>query len=137
MSCRHFHPPGSLAPPTIPTTLTQILSHVEAFSTPQHSITSQLTRLTYTFDSHNYASWASGFEDFLIAHRLLHHLTESSRATTSPYYDTWNQLDFDVLSWMCQNILPTIAQPLSHLKPASTIWRTLETMYAKRPTLAA
>ena len=124
------------APPIIPTSWPHISSPVEAFSTTRHSITSQLTRPTYTFDGHNYASWATGFEDFLIAHRLLHHLTESSPARTSPDYDTWNQLDFAIRSWMCQSILPTSSQPLSRLKPASTLWRTLETMYANKTNIS-
>ena len=37
---------------------------------------------------------------------------------------------------MCQSILPTIAQPLSRLKHASTLWRTLETMYAKKTNIS-
>ena len=37
---------------------------------------------------------------------------------------------------MCQSILPTIAQPLSRLKPASTLWRTLETMYANKTNIS-
>ena len=132
-------PTGPLAPPAppiIPTTLPHISSPVEAFSTTRHSITSQLTRPTYTFDAHNYASWATGFEDFLIAHRLLHHLTESCPARISPDYDTWNQLDSAIRSWMCQSILPTIAQPLSRLKLASTLWRTLETMYTNKTNIS-
>ena len=37
---------------------------------------------------------------------------------------------------MCQSILPTIAQPLSCLKPASTLWCTLETMYANKTIIS-
>ena len=44
---------------------------------------------------HKYASRATYFEDFLIAHC---HLTESSLAKTDPDYDTWNQLHSVILS---------------------------------------
>ena len=55
-----------------------------------------------------------------------------SLTRTSLDYDTWNQLDSVIRSWMCQSILPTNAQPLSRLKPASALWHTLETMYANK-----
>ena len=91
---------------------------------------------TYTFDGHNYASWASSFEDFVITYRLPHHLTESSLAKTTPDYDTWNQLDSALRSWMYQSILPTIAQLLSLFKPASALWRTLEAMYTNKTNIS-
>ena len=78
----------------------------------------------------------SSFKNFLIDHHLLYHLTKSSLAKTSPDYDKWNQLDSIIRPWMCQSILPTIAQPLSRLKLASTLWRTLEIMYANKTNIS-
>ena len=56
---------------------------VEALPTTEHSIMAQNTRLSYTLNGHNYASWASNFEDFLMAHDLIYHLTEPFSALSS------------------------------------------------------
>ena len=37
---------------------------------------------------------------------------------------------------MCQSILPNIAQPFSCFKPPSTLWCTLETMYANKTNIS-
>ena len=125
-------PLAPLAPPIILRIFPHISSPIEAFSTTRHSIMNLLARPTYTFDGHNYASWAIGFEDFLIAHRLLHHLTEPSLARIALNYDTLNQLDSAIPSWMYPSILPTIDQPFSCNKPTSSLWHTLETIYANK-----
>ena len=63
-------------------------------------------------------------------------MMEAFLALTTLNYDTWTQLDNVILSWTCQSTVLAIVQSLSHIKPKSALWRTLQTIYANKSNIS-
>ena len=103
---------------------------------PHLSITAQLTRPAYNFTSNNYSAWASGFELFLEFHNLHHHLMEDPPPLRDPSYASWSQSNSVIITWMLHSIEQNIAESLERIKPARSLWKTLETMYVNQTNIA-
>ena len=129
--------PPVLAPQTItPLILPLIMLPTPPTFTPRLSITPQLTRPTYNFMILDYVTWASGFELFLESHSLLHHLTDNPPPLHDPLYASWSQSDSIIITWMVYSIEQSIAESLTGIKPAHSVWKTLETMYANQTNIS-
>ena len=102
---------------------------------PRLSITTQLTRPAYNFTGNNYSAWASSFELFLESHNLHHHLMEDPPPLRDPSYASWPQLDLAIITWMLHSIEQNIAESLARIKPARSLWQTLETVYANQTNI--
>ncbi|PWA34949.1 ribonuclease H-like domain-containing protein [Artemisia annua] len=61
---------------------------------------------------------------------LLSHLTKDPPEPTHESYETWEQEDLIVFSWLIQNIEPTIAGNLTEYPTAKTLWDALTTTYS-------
>ena len=88
---------------------------------PRLSITGQLTRPTYNFTDHNYATWAFGFELFLESDNFHHHLMDDPPPLRDPSYAFWSQSDSAIITWMLHNIKQTIVESLACIKPARSL----------------
>ena len=97
---------------------------------PRLSITTQLTRPAYNFTGNNYSAWAFGFELYLESHNLHHHLMEDPPPLRNSSYASWSQSNSAIITWMLHSIEQNIAESLARIKPARSLWQTLETMYA-------
>ena len=95
----------------------------------KHSIVSALAKPAYTFDGSNYGPWRCAFLEFLNAHGLRHHLTDSSPKESDPAYSEWSRLDSAVCSWLISSVATQIMEPLSMTRPARALWLKLEMMY--------
>ena len=102
---------------------------------PRLSITTQLTRPAYNFTENNFSAWASGFELFLESHNLHHHLIEDPLPLLDPSYASWLQSDLAIITWMLHSIEQNITESLARIKPARSLWQTLETMYANQTNI--
>ena len=102
---------------------------------PRLSITTQLTRLAINFTGNNYSAWASGFELFLDSHNLHHHFMEDPPPLRDPSYASWSQSDSAIITWMLHSMEQNIAESLSCIKQARSLWQTLETMYANQTNI--
>ena len=102
---------------------------------PRLSITAQLTRPAYNFTSNNYSAWASGFELFLESHNLHHHLMEDPPPLCDPSSASWSQSDSAIITWMLHSIEQNISESLARIKPARSLWQTLEIMYANQTNI--
>ena len=102
---------------------------------PCLSITAQLTRPAYNFTGNNYSAWASGFELFLESHNLHHHLMEEPLLLRDPSYASWSQSDLAIITWMLYSIKQNIAESLARIKPARSLWQTLETMHVNQTNI--
>nr|GEY23495.1 putative Gag-polypeptide of LTR copia-type [Tanacetum cinerariifolium] len=61
---------------------------------------------------------------------LLSHLTKEPQKKTSETYETWEQEDLIVFSWLIQNIKPIIADNLTEYPTAKALWDALVTTYS-------
>ena len=102
---------------------------------PRLSITAQLTRAAHNFSGNNYSAWASAFELFLESHNLHHHLMEDPPPLHDPSYASWSQSDSAIITWMLHSIEQNITESLTRIKPARSLWQTLETMYANQTNI--
>ena len=111
-----------------------VLPTLAAFA-PRLSITAQLTRPAYNFTGNNYSTWASSFELFLESHNLHHHIMEDPPPLRDPSYASWSQSDLAIITWMLHSIEQNIVESLARIKPARSLWQTLETMYANQTNI--
>ena len=102
----------------------------------KHSIVSALAKPAYTFDGSNYGPWRCAFLEFLNAHGLRHHLTDSSLKESNPAYSEWSRLESAVCSWLISSVATQIMEPLSMTRPARALWLKLETMYANKSNVS-
>ena len=102
----------------------------------KHSIVSALAKLAYVFDGSNYGPWRGAFLEFLNAHGLRHHLTDSSPKESDPEYLEWSRLKSAVCSWLISSVATQIMEPLSMTHPARALWLKLETMYANKSNVS-
>ena len=102
----------------------------------KHSIVSALAKTAYTFDGSNYGPWRCAFLEFLNAHGLRHHLTDSSPKESDPTYSEWSRLESAVCSWLISSVATQIMEPLSMTRPARALWLKLETMYANKSNVS-
>ena len=102
----------------------------------KHSIVSALAKPAYTFDGSNYGPWRCAFLEFLNAHGLRHHLTDSSPKESDPTYSEWSRLESAVCSWLISSVATQIMEPLSMTRPARALWLKLETMYANKSNVS-
>ena len=102
----------------------------------KHSIMSALAKPAYTFDGSNYGPWRCAFLEFLNAHGLRHHLTDSSPKESDPAYPEWSRLESAVCSWLISSVATQIMEPLSMTRPARALWLKLETMYANKSNVS-
>ena len=102
----------------------------------KHSIVSALAKPAYTFDGSNYGPWRCAFLEFLNAHGLRHHLTDSSPKESDPQYSEWSRLESAVCSWLISSVATQIMEPLSMTRPARALWLKLETMYANKSNVS-
>nr|GEY34510.1 hypothetical protein [Tanacetum cinerariifolium] len=61
---------------------------------------------------------------------LLSHLTKEPPEKTSETYETWEQEDLIVFSWLIQNIEPIIAGNLTEYPTVKALWDALVTRYS-------
>ena len=52
-----------------------------------------------------------------------------------PSYASWSQSNSAIITWMLHSIKQNIAESLTHIKPARSLWQTLETMYANQTNI--
>ena len=97
---------------------------------------SALAKPAYTFDGSNYGPWRCAFLEFLNAHGLRHHLTDSSPKESDPAYLEWSRLESVVCSWLISSVATQIMEPLSMTRPARALWLKLETMYANKSNVS-
>ena len=102
----------------------------------KHSIVSALAKPAYTFDGSNYGPWRCAFLEFLNAHGLRHHLTDSSPKESDPTYSEWSRLESAVCSWLISSVATQIMEPLSMTRRARALWLKLEMMYANKSNVS-
>ena len=102
----------------------------------KHSIVSVLAKPAYTFDGSNYGPWRCAFLEFLNAHGLRHHLSDSSPKESDPAYSKWSRLESAVCSWLISSVATQIMESLSMTRPARALWLKLETMYANKSNVS-
>ena len=102
----------------------------------KHSIVSALAKPAYTFDGSNYGPWRGSFLEFLNAHGLRHHLTDSSPKESDPEYLEWSRLESAVCSWLISTVATQIMEPLSMTRPGRALSLKLETMYANKSNVS-
>ena len=52
-----------------------------------------------------------------------------------PSYASWSQSDSAIITWMLHSIEQNIAESLTRIKLACSLWKTLETMYANQTNI--
>ncbi|PWA87275.1 ribonuclease H-like domain-containing protein [Artemisia annua] len=101
---------------------------------PQNPKLSDNLQINLKLNNQNYALWTRMIRVAIggKSKNLLTHLTKEPLEETNELFETWEQDDLVVFSWLIQNIEPTIAGNLTEYPTAKTLWDALATTYSSR-----
>nr|GEW06655.1 putative Gag-polypeptide of LTR copia-type [Tanacetum cinerariifolium] len=89
-------------------------------------------QINLKLNNQNYALWTRMIRVAIggKSKALLSHLTKEPPEKTSETYETWEQEDLIVFSWLIQNIEHIIADNLTEYPTAKALWDALVTTYS-------
>lgn len=80
------------------------------------SLVNNLSGTSEKLDEKNYLLRTKSFETFIAVHRKLKHLTESPPNSKDNTYDDWYADDTTIVSWLFNNMEPTVAHGVTMLR---------------------
>ncbi|KAF5783821.1 putative RNA-directed DNA polymerase [Helianthus annuus] len=97
----------------------------------KHSVSDSL-RINIQLNSQNFGLWSHMIRAAIggKSKNLLYHLDSKPPESTDARYDSWEQDDLIVFSWLIQNIEPAIASNLTEFPTSKTLWEALQTTYS-------
>nr|GEV62677.1 putative Gag-polypeptide of LTR copia-type [Tanacetum cinerariifolium] len=89
-------------------------------------------QINLKLNSQNYALWTQMIRVAIggRSKTLLSHLTKNPPEQTNENYETWEQEDLIVFSWLIQNIEPVIAGNLTEYSTTKELWDALVITYS-------
>nr|XP_043627869.1 uncharacterized protein LOC122599424 [Erigeron canadensis] len=113
----------------------QLANLLKTNITQQQSQTPKLSdnlQINLKLNNHNYPLWTRMMRVAIggKSKTLLSHLSKEPPESTNEAYETWEQEDLIVFSWLIQNIEPVIAGNLTEYPTAKSLWDALTTTYS-------
>lgn len=91
----------------------------------------QSIRASYRLNGKNYLKWSQFVRTYLKGRGRLSHLLTSGPNKKDPKFDSWDEEDSMIMSWLWDSMEPTISDTCMFLDTAKDIWDFISRTYSK------
>ncbi|KAK8340668.1 hypothetical protein V6Z12_A08G113300 [Gossypium hirsutum] len=91
----------------------------------------QNIQVAYRLNGKNYLKWSQLVRMFLKGRRKLSHLLKSRPKEGDPKFDSWDEQNSMVMSWLWNSMMPKISDTCMFLNTSKEIWEAMKQTYSK------